>query len=405
MQTGMKQILWRLVLATALLMVGANAEAGLREGVNALQNKNYAIALKEFKPLAESGNREAQFHLGSMYDDGLGVDKDEHQAVVLWRKSAEQGFKYAQATMGNLYYSGQNGVPQDYAQASLWFLKAAEQGNTTAQNTLGDLFLIGRGVPIDIVQAYKWTSLAAEGDAKFAKGNLKNIEAKMSSAQIAQGHALAVEWHAQQQVQAVAATTTSNSVVNNRNQPVAETRTPTVADASVLNHKKNPKWPQEPNSFLGIVLDKPIEASVKECIGVGLSGENSDIVTNLVDDGLCFYRVGSHFGLSGVSVIGVPSVKLNNGGDVVEIVVKTEDFARVKKMLIIKYGKPHRINTIRKEYYWEGEMVIIKADEGRGGTGNVSVISKYYLNNQAAAEEEKAAAKERKVVDDAAQGL
>ena len=44
------------------------------------------------KPLAEKGDRVAQYNSGVFYDNGLGVAKDLVQADSWNRKSAEQGF-------------------------------------------------------------------------------------------------------------------------------------------------------------------------------------------------------------------------------------------------------------------------------------------------------------------------
>ena len=46
-------------------------------------------------PLAEKGNAEAQYYLGSMYDLGYGVEKSEEEAVAWMKKSAEQGYQEA----------------------------------------------------------------------------------------------------------------------------------------------------------------------------------------------------------------------------------------------------------------------------------------------------------------------
>jgi len=44
-------------------------------GVHALDVGDYATAYKEFKTLAEQGNAEAQYGLGYMYNNGLGVTR------------------------------------------------------------------------------------------------------------------------------------------------------------------------------------------------------------------------------------------------------------------------------------------------------------------------------------------
>ncbi len=61
----------------------APAWAGFDEAVAAYRRGDYATALREFRPLAEQGNADAQFNLGIMYYTGKGVPQDYVQAL-LW---------------------------------------------------------------------------------------------------------------------------------------------------------------------------------------------------------------------------------------------------------------------------------------------------------------------------------
>ncbi len=65
----------------------APAWAGWDEGMAAYQRGDYATALREWRPLAEQGNAEAQYNLGLMYDNGWGVPQDYVQAHM-WYKLA-----------------------------------------------------------------------------------------------------------------------------------------------------------------------------------------------------------------------------------------------------------------------------------------------------------------------------
>ncbi len=53
----------------------APAWAGFDEGVAAAKRGDYATALREWRPLAEQGNANAQLLLGTMYDEGLGLHR------------------------------------------------------------------------------------------------------------------------------------------------------------------------------------------------------------------------------------------------------------------------------------------------------------------------------------------
>ena len=68
-----------------------SAMAGLAEGANAYNARNYALALKEITPLAKAGNADAEHLLGLMYYMGRGVTRDYKQAFAWHLKAAEQG--------------------------------------------------------------------------------------------------------------------------------------------------------------------------------------------------------------------------------------------------------------------------------------------------------------------------
>jgi TPR repeat protein len=54
------------------------------------------------------------------------------------------------------------GVTQDYAQAVIWFRKAAEQGDAVAQNNLGVMYANAKGVRRDSAQAVNWLRKATK---------------------------------------------------------------------------------------------------------------------------------------------------------------------------------------------------------------------------------------------------
>ena len=118
------------------------------------------MSLEELKQKAEQGDADAQFNLGTMYENGQGVPQDYAEAVRWYRMAADQGDAYAQYKLGVMYADGR-GVPQDDAEAVRWYRAAAEQGSAEAQTNLGVMYDQGRGVARDYIQAHKWYSLAA----------------------------------------------------------------------------------------------------------------------------------------------------------------------------------------------------------------------------------------------------
>lgn len=96
------------------------------------------LEIKKTRDLARQGDSEAQNKVGKYYQKGIGVSKDDAEAVRWYRLAAEQGLANAQNNMGWMYHNGL-GVIQDDAEAVKWYRLAAEQGNTYAQNNLKKL--------------------------------------------------------------------------------------------------------------------------------------------------------------------------------------------------------------------------------------------------------------------------
>jgi len=67
------------------------AETDFEVGVEAYDRGDYDTALNEFRPLAEQGHPKAQYNLGVMYAEGLGVQKDYVLAHMWLNLAAVQG--------------------------------------------------------------------------------------------------------------------------------------------------------------------------------------------------------------------------------------------------------------------------------------------------------------------------
>ena len=148
-----------------VLLFGTPAFADFQKGLDAYQSGDYATALKEWEPLAEHGDVDAQFHLGYMYSYGQGVTRDNITAVMWYEKAAKQGYIKALFWLGVTYEDGLAGVTQDYKAAIKWYELAAEQGHLYSQRKLHSLY-IKPGATQSRRNALKWLKLAAEqGDA------------------------------------------------------------------------------------------------------------------------------------------------------------------------------------------------------------------------------------------------
>jgi TPR repeat protein len=126
-------------------------------GMDAYNHGDYATALREWQPLAEQRDAEAQDFLGTLYFKGWGVS-------------------------------------QDYVKARQWWEKAAAQGSASAQNDLGLLYANGLGGPQDLVQAHMWYSLAAGNGYQIATEYRNDLAKQMTPAQITEAQKRAREW-------------------------------------------------------------------------------------------------------------------------------------------------------------------------------------------------------------------
>jgi len=88
--------------------------------------------------MAQQGDAEARWRLGTLYRDGDGVQQSDTDAIELFRRAAEQKYVPALSALGSQYWSGR-GVPQDYSKAYFWYDVALAQGDENAESHLEDL--------------------------------------------------------------------------------------------------------------------------------------------------------------------------------------------------------------------------------------------------------------------------
>ncbi len=85
--------IWLKFAALCLLLAASGprpAQADYAEGVAAYERGDHALAAREFEPLAKAGDADAQYYLGTLYAEGLGVSRDDVRAHA-WLTCAAQG--------------------------------------------------------------------------------------------------------------------------------------------------------------------------------------------------------------------------------------------------------------------------------------------------------------------------
>ena len=157
---------------TAMCSISVLANVGLagplEDGSDAIERQDYATAFRLLHPLAEQGDAFAQYNVGVMYANGLGVTPDARKAAHWYREAAAQGDPDAQVNYGRVLEEGV-GVELDYEEAMKWYLRSAQQGNAMAQHNIGSMYFNGHGVTKDDRKAFDWYTKAAEQGLPIAQ--------------------------------------------------------------------------------------------------------------------------------------------------------------------------------------------------------------------------------------------
>ncbi len=170
----------------------------LAQTKHALAANNWNAAERIWQPWIEQGEAEAEFQLGYHYlrfvarEDDSATERMEalvrsaaakDHADALWflasrleysqeettpeserllLHAAELGSLNAQASLGNLYATGDSSVPIDLAKSVAWYRRAAERGERVSQYELGFSLLLGEGGSKNIDEGLMWLERAAE---------------------------------------------------------------------------------------------------------------------------------------------------------------------------------------------------------------------------------------------------
>jgi len=106
-----------------------------QEGLQAVLNGNYEVAVQRFREGVKYGYAPAQANLGIMILNGTGLPRDGRQAIALLEMAAKNGNLVASENIARAYDFGL-GVPRDRSRAIRWYQAALEMGSTLAQDAL-----------------------------------------------------------------------------------------------------------------------------------------------------------------------------------------------------------------------------------------------------------------------------
>ena len=180
----------------------AQYEVGLMFANGVGVRKDIPNALSWVRQAADRGLPAAQYLLATRYAIGLDISKDDHAALEWYLKAAGQGHVRATYKVGKHYETTHTesaklfvgkaaelglaeaqfamgsdaAATDDSVNAAVWFEKAALQGLASAQAALGDLYANGRGVKRDLNEAKIWYRKAAKQLFPAAQVALERID-------------------------------------------------------------------------------------------------------------------------------------------------------------------------------------------------------------------------------------
>ncbi len=127
------------------------------------------------------GSGAAQTNIGYLYENGLGVEKNEQEAIMWYQKAADNGCPYGLKNLAHCYYDG-IGVDTDYEEAFDLFQQLAEDIEISedaewqevyfAQYMLGYMCENGLGGENDMNDALFWYATAASNGQENAEARL-----------------------------------------------------------------------------------------------------------------------------------------------------------------------------------------------------------------------------------------
>ena len=154
----------------------AKASAGSDPAYEAFDLGRYTTALELAKAAAERSEPQAPTLIGRLYQEGLGVGRDDVQAAQWYRRGVELGDTNAMFAFGVMLADG-GAIKKDRAGAAKMFDAAAQKGHVVANYNLALLFLTGDGKPQNPQRAAAHLAYAAEAGLAAAQYDLATLYA------------------------------------------------------------------------------------------------------------------------------------------------------------------------------------------------------------------------------------
>jgi cell division septation protein DedD len=158
----------------------------VKSGIEAWQRADYSGAVAVWRPLAETGDADAQFNLGQAYRLGRGVPTNLAAAKTWFERAANQGHIDAETTLGLLLFQN-----NDQAEGLKWLKKASDKGEARAMLVYGTALVNGDSVTQDPVLGYAYVSRSAAQGLEPARQTLAQLDELLPAAERKRGVELA----------------------------------------------------------------------------------------------------------------------------------------------------------------------------------------------------------------------
>ena len=164
----------------------------IKIAVDTIIKNDFKKAFKILLPISEKGNASADFYLGYLYFNGLGVIENEQKAkkyhlsaVKIFKEQAQNGNNEAISKLGRILADGSQLDNIDFLEELKWLKLASKHGCREASFMIGNIYNTGNKINykneseffpiINKKEAFKWFKISAEQGMAFAMINVASF--------------------------------------------------------------------------------------------------------------------------------------------------------------------------------------------------------------------------------------
>ena len=146
----------------------SNVDDILMQGDQLYEKESYSDAFQYYSRAAELDSGAGYLRMGTLIQNGLGVNKNVEKAAECYKKAIDLGEIKACYSLGYLYMSD----AQNNQMALRYFQIGADNGERSCMAALGYMYMNGLGVTQDYGLAFRYLSEGLEAQPQFAASSL-----------------------------------------------------------------------------------------------------------------------------------------------------------------------------------------------------------------------------------------